>query len=189
MGGAQILLAQQLHGDEHATSSGDLVDSAATPLFDAMVVAEPIIAPLASPSPPGGWVHSPLARLALRRKARFESMAAARSRLFSKPPLSMWDPLSQEGYLARGLLECGLEDETARSSVDGHGGSTGPALKPGGASAASAVPSHECEWEEGGHNASALYGMLEQQGSAWFSKSGDDQSEGEGVARWGSRGE
>jgi len=76
-----------------------------------MVIAEPIIPPTPA-GPPEGWVRSPLAQGALRRRSIFPSRSAACQRLGNKPPLSLWDPLSREGYLAAGLVETNADSES-----------------------------------------------------------------------------
>lgn len=83
MGGATLLMAQALR-----------------PLFDVLVLVEPIL-----PGPPRGRVEHPLVGLARRRRREFPTRADARANFASKPPFSTWDPRALDGYVDGGVLE------------------------------------------------------------------------------------
>lgn len=98
MGGAALLLAEQRR-------PGTLA---------AAWVYEPIVFP--GTIPPGSDRGNPLAEAARRRRAGFESAAAARDNYSSKPPMNAFDPRALDGYLERGLAEA--PDGTVRLACE-----------------------------------------------------------------------
>ena len=103
-----------LHGVGHSAGATALVlaqlDGLAS--FDRLWLYEPVIFPT-------GWGEvgaNPLAASARRRRATFESSAAARSNFASKPPMSNFDPTVLDDYLAGGLRA--LSDHTVTLACD-----------------------------------------------------------------------
>jgi pimeloyl-ACP methyl ester carboxylesterase len=68
--------------------------------FNRAVLIDPIIGPPEAFSKP-----NPLGELARRRKREFESLAAARDRFGSKPPMEYWTSESLDAYVSFGLEE------------------------------------------------------------------------------------
>jgi pimeloyl-ACP methyl ester carboxylesterase len=94
MGGAALLLAEQ----------------ARPGTFRGLWLFEPIVI---SPGSPGGEeTGNSLSASAARRRATFDSLAAARENFASKPPMNVFDPAALTAYIDGGFEE--LDDGTAR---------------------------------------------------------------------------
>jgi pimeloyl-ACP methyl ester carboxylesterase len=73
--------------------------------FTSLCCYEPVVIPPGTfPQAPGGG--SPMSDLARKRRAFFESRAAARDNYASKPPFSSFDPAALDAYVEFGLVEC-----------------------------------------------------------------------------------
>lgn len=95
MGGAALLMAAARRPD----------------LFARLVLFEPIASPPpVQPIDPGSL---PIVQGARRRRARFESLTAARENFRSKPPLSLFEPAALQAYVEHGLRPVDPDDPAA----------------------------------------------------------------------------
>ena len=81
--------------------------------FAALLLIEPIVFP-----PPFQRHDGPLSNLALKRKNRFESRAAAISNFVEKLPFSAWNRMAFDGYIDCGLIETPEGVELTCSPLD-----------------------------------------------------------------------
>ena len=99
---AQVAGRPPLIGVGHSMGGAALLmaELKAPGTFAALLLIEPIVFP-----PPFERRDGPLASLALKRKDRFESRAAAISNFADKLPFSVWNRMAFDGYIDCGLIE------------------------------------------------------------------------------------
>jgi len=98
---AVIAPDEALYGVGHSAGATQLAlaEHASPGAFSKLMLIEAIIGP-----PMLAQAGAMLAANARRRKNTFESIDAARERLFVKPPMSLWCPEVREAYISHGLL-------------------------------------------------------------------------------------
>lgn len=94
-----------------------LAEMARPGTFRSLYCFEPVVMPIDSPPPPGGF-DNPLAVGARRRREEFPSFAVALENFASKPPMSGFAPEALEAYVRHGF-EVIDDDQTVRLKCRG----------------------------------------------------------------------